>query len=130
MADVLDPTQWPRYMFHLTEPPRLVATPEAEEALGEGWRRTPYSDEDKLALLRTDVQARKERGVQVAVGMETPVTPDEIAARQEEQVVLKKAHAAEVRKARYEREKRSREANAAYTVAKDAAPRRQHRRRK
>jgi hypothetical protein len=129
MADVLDPTQWPRYMFHTTEPPRLVGTPDAEAALDEGWKRTPYSDDEKLALLRTDVQARKERGVQVAAGMETPVTSDEIAARQDEQTVLKKAQARETRKARYERDKRRREADAAYTVAPDATPRRQHRRR-
>jgi hypothetical protein len=46
MADpVLDPAQWPRYVFHRTEPPRAVATPQEEAALGEGWQRTPFAPE-------------------------------------------------------------------------------------
>lgn len=46
MADApLDPTQWPRYVFHRTEAPRRIATPEEEAALGEGWQRTPYTAE-------------------------------------------------------------------------------------
>jgi hypothetical protein len=37
------PLEWPRWIFHHSHAARIIETPEAMAALGDGWRYQPYS---------------------------------------------------------------------------------------
>ena len=74
MDEPLDPTQWPRYVFHHTKDPVCVATPEAEAALGEGWRRTQYTPDEAR-------EARKPLDRTKYPAVRTEVAPDAVEAR-------------------------------------------------
>ena len=78
MAD-LDPTKWPKWQYHLTLPATMVATPEAEAALPDGYRDIPYSDEEKAAaLLAATSKAQSQKDADLAKmqhDMEQPATP-------------------------------------------------------
>jgi transcriptional regulator with XRE-family HTH domain len=40
-SEVIDPKEFPRWLFHLNRPPALVNSPREERALGAEWSRHP-----------------------------------------------------------------------------------------
>jgi hypothetical protein len=126
----IDPTEYPRYLFHPEREPMRVETPEEEgevRELDEGWRRTPYSDEEKVARIRMSRQERQQQRQALSTSLQTPVTDELPAALQtqgDENAQLKKARQAALRKERYERDKQRRQTNVDYAVAKEVTTRR------
>lgn len=53
----LDPTKWPKWKYHLTLPPTMVATPDAEAALQDGYRDRPFSEDEVVAFMRAERDA-------------------------------------------------------------------------
>jgi len=50
MPEALDPTQWPRWCYHVALDPVMVATPDEEAELPEGYRPlTPFTPEERTA---------------------------------------------------------------------------------
>ena len=79
MTEPLDPTKWPKWQYHLTLPATMVATPDAEAALPDGYRDVPFSDEEKAAaLLAQATRAQSQKDADLAAmqhDIEQPVEP-------------------------------------------------------
>jgi hypothetical protein len=40
-------TEYPKWLYHASEDPKIVNDPDEHEALGEGWRESPVEPEVK-----------------------------------------------------------------------------------
>lgn len=101
MGEPLDPTMWPRYVFHHTKAPALVTTPEEEAALGEGWRREQWTpeaaaeakkplDRTKYPAVRKEVEEGQEDRAAQRKMTARAAALEERSARRQEQLARKR----------------------------------------
>ena len=75
---VLDPAEWPRWFHHVELESVLCETPDDAEALPAGFRKQPFSEDEKYAHAKAE-EAKAQRGHKAAVArledeLEQPVT--------------------------------------------------------
>lgn len=64
--------QYPKYLYHKTEAPKIVQTKEEHEALGKGWEETPAAFDKKQTPQTSQPQAGSdETGDQIGSGDNT-----------------------------------------------------------
>lgn len=78
MSEPLDPAEWPRWFHHVTLESVLCATPAEAEDLPEGYRREPWSEEEKYLHARaaqtSGEQQRHSAVARLAEELALPVT--------------------------------------------------------
>lgn len=82
MPEPLNPAEWPRWFHHIALASVLCATPDEAADLPEGYRREPYSEEEKRDHAKAQREAA-ERGHAAEVerlerALTTPVTPAQV----------------------------------------------------
>lgn len=51
---------YPAFRYHRTKAPVVINSPEAEEALGEGWANTPAAFKDEAPEIAVEVEPESE----------------------------------------------------------------------